>query len=128
MTHLSLLLQAEHVVQPLCVGLEAERIALREASDLGLGQPLHKLHVLAPGLVEAGALAEGLELDGAGGGEGVLQLEVADRHSLHGLVRLHEQLADLLEDARLHRQKVPTKRDLLRTSVLRSVTCKQRVL
>jgi hypothetical protein len=52
----------------------------------------------------------------------VLELEVPHRHSLHGLVRLHEQLADLLEDARLHRQQVSAKRGDITGSILMILT------
>ena len=66
-----------------------------------IGKSLDKLHVLTPGLVEAGALAQCLELDRRGSGEAVLLLKVADSHSLHGLISLHEKLPDLLQNCGL---------------------------
>ena len=57
-----------------------------------------------------GQLPAHLELHGAGRGEGVLLLEVANGDGLHGLVGLHQQLADLLQHPRLHPQQVPVPR------------------
>ena len=70
-------------------------------------EPLHKLHVLAPGLIEPGAFAKRLELNRGGGREPLLLSEVADGHRLHGLVGLHQQLPDLLKNGRLDVEEVP---------------------
>ena len=92
-----MLLELEDVLHAGSVGLEVEWIALTGSLTGGVRQPPDKLHVLRAGLVEAAALTESLELDRARGGEGVLLLEISHSHRLHGLVSLHQQLADLLQ-------------------------------
>ena len=97
-TNLSLFLQLQYILHTRCIGLEAERIALTRPLAGGVRESPDKLHILTPWLVQPAALAQGLELHGAGGGQGVLLLEVRDGDGLHGLVSLHQQLPDLLQN------------------------------
>ena len=98
--------KAQNVVESLRVGFKGERIPFRKPVEIRVGDPFHKLHVLAARLVQPRALAQGLELDGRRRGETLLLSKVADGHSLHGLVSLHQQLPNLLKDGGLHAQQV----------------------
>ncbi len=104
--YLSLFVKAQNIVESFCVGFKGEGVPLRKPVEIRIRDSFYKFHVLAARLVQPRAFAQRLELNRRRRCETLLLAEIADGHSLHGLVCLHKQLSDLLENGRLYTEEV----------------------